>query len=76
MLSALLQSIGGNGLLGSVAQVAAVASTLILALILVALGTIAYKHFKGGGIEWPDEQGESDDGEVARGGSDDEWDYY
>ncbi len=76
MMSVPLQLIGGDGLLGSVAQIAAVVSTLILALIVVALVSIAYKHFQGDGIEWPDEQGDADDGEVARGGSDDEWDYY
>jgi hypothetical protein len=75
MASVLLQVVGGGGLLGSVAQVAAAAGTLVLALILVGLVTVAYKHFRGGGIEWPDEKREADD-EVARGGSDDEWDYY
>ena len=76
MMSVLLQLIGGDGLLGSVAQVAAIASTLILALIIVGLVSVAYKHFQGDGIEWPDEEHEAGDGEVAQGGSDDEWDYY
>jgi len=77
MASVLLQSIGGGGgLLGSVAQAAAVAGTLVLALIVVGLVSVAYKHFQGDGIEWPDEDGEPGDGEVAKGGSDDEWDYY
>lgn len=75
MMSVLLQVIGGGGLLGSVAQIAAVAGTLVLALIIVGLVTVAYKHFQGDGIEWPDERSDSDDS-VARGGSDDEWDYY
>jgi hypothetical protein len=75
MTPVLLQAVGGGGLLGSVAQVAAVAGTLVLALILVGLATVAYKHLRGGGIEWPDDKREADD-EVARGGSDDEWDYY
>ena len=44
--------------------------------MVVALVAFAYKSLQGDGIEWPDETGESDDGEVARGGSDDEWDYY
>ena len=76
MASVLLQVVGGGGLLGSVAQIAAVAGTLVLGLIVVGLVTVAYKHFQGDGIEWPDEKHESDDGEVARAGSDDEWDYY
>lgn len=75
MAPALLQLVDGGGLLGSVAQIAAVAGTLILALIVVGLVTVAYKHFQGDGIEWPDEDDEAG-GEVAQGGSDDEWDYY
>ena len=76
MVPVLLQSIGGSGLLGSVAQVAVLAGTLVLGLMVVALVAFAYKSLRGDGIEWPDETGEGDDGEVARGGSDDEWDYY
>jgi hypothetical protein len=37
MAAVFLQSIGGGGLTGSVAQVAAVAGTLVLALIIVGL---------------------------------------
>lgn len=76
MAAVFLQSIGGGGLTGSVTQVAAVAGTLVLALIIVGLVSVAYKHLRGDGIEWPDDKRESSDGEVARGGSDDEWDYY
>lgn len=76
MMPVLLQSIGGNGLIGSVAQIAVLAGTLVLGLMVVALVAFAYKSLQGDGIEWPDETGEGDDGEVARGGSDDEWDYY
>lgn len=50
------------------------AGTLVLVLMLVALGSIAYKHLTGG-IEWPEDRPEDDDG-VREGGQDDEWDYY
>ncbi|WP_073308182.1 hypothetical protein [Halobaculum gomorrense] len=64
----------GGGLLESVAQAAAIAASLVLVLMVVALGTYAYKQLRGGGVEWPDE--EPDDGEVRHGDSDDEWKYY
>jgi len=54
MAAVFLQSIGGGGLTGSVAQVAAVAGTLVLALIIVGLVSVAYKHLRGDGIEWPE----------------------
>lgn len=50
-----------------------VAGTLVLVLMLVAIGGTVYKHLTGG-IEWPDE--DADDDEASRGDSDDEWDYY
>lgn len=50
-----------------------IAGTLVLVMMLVAIGAAAYKHFTGG-IEWPDET--EDDDEVSRGSADDEWDYY
>ena len=54
------------------------AGAVILGLMLVALGTYAYKHLRGDGIEWPDESPEADDddGDLREGGSGDEWDYY
>ena len=53
------------------------AGSVILGLMFVALGTYVYKHLRGDGIEWPDEEAEDDDdGELRQGGSDDEWDYY
>jgi hypothetical protein len=68
----MLQSVGG-GLLGSLAQVAVIAGTLLLVLAVVALGVFAYRELVGDGVEWPDED-EGDD--VTRGDSGDEWEYY
>jgi len=61
-----------GGLAESFSQVVVGAGAVILLLMLVALGSFAYKSLKGG-IEWPDEQGEED--EVGRTGDDDEWKY-
>lgn len=69
----LLQPFGG-GLLESAAQVAIIAGTLVLVLMLVALGGFAYKQLRGGGIEWPEEDPGNDD--TGRSGDADEWDYY
>jgi hypothetical protein len=72
----LLQLIQGSGLVESVAQTAAVLSTLVMLLILVGLGTYAYKHLRDDGIEWPDEEEADGPDGVQRGDSDDEWKYY
>jgi len=69
----LLQPFGG-GLLESAAQAAVIASTLVLVLMLVALGGFAYKQLRGGGVEWPEEDPGNDD--TGRSGDDEEWDYY
>lgn len=65
------------GLPESLAQVVVIAGTLVLMLVLVALGSFAYRSLREGGIRWPDEMDE-DPGEdgARRGGPDDEWDYY
>ena len=74
----LLQPFGG-GLLESAAQAAVIASTLVLVLMLVALGGFAYKSLSGDGITWPedvdDDAGEEGQG-LRKGDQDDEWDYY
>jgi len=49
-------------------------SVVVLLMILVAIGGLAYRSMTGG-VEWPDERQEDDD-ELRRGDSDDEWDYY
>jgi hypothetical protein len=69
----------GSGPLDSLAQVAVLGGTLLLLLMIVALGTYAYKHFQGDGITWPedmeDDPRETDDG-LKQGNDDDEWKYY
>jgi len=74
-MQVLLQTPFDGGLFESVAQVAVVAGTLVLLLGLVAFGAMAYRHFRGDGITWPDEMDE-DDQPVREGSDDDEWEYY
>jgi len=68
----------GSGLAESTAQVAMVAGSVVLLLMLVALSGFAYKSLRGDGIRWPedvDEDVHKEDG--ARPGNDDEdWKYY
>lgn len=52
----------------------AIASTVVLVLIIVAFGGYVYKSMTGG-IEWPEDRQEDDDA-LRAGGDDDEWDYY
>jgi hypothetical protein len=75
MVFVVLQLPSGSGLVDSLAQVAAAAGTLVLLLMLVALGAYAYKHLRGDGIEWPEEDEGGERG-VSHGDSDDEWKYY
>lgn len=63
----------GDGLLGSVAQAAVPAGTLVFVLALVAMGAYAYRELVGDGVEWPDE---TEDEGAERGDSSDEWKYY
>lgn len=51
-----------------------IAGTVVLVLMLVALGGFAYKSLTGG-VEWPEER-EDDPDSVSRGDDEDEWDYY
>jgi len=69
----------GSGLLESVGQLAAVAGTVVLLLILVGLGAFAYKSVVGDGVRWPDERQEADseeDNGVVQGSREDDWKYY
>ena len=69
----------GSGLLESVGQLAAVAGTVVLLLILVGLGAFAYKSLVGDGVRWPDEREEADsddDDGVVQGSREDDWKYY
>ena len=59
----------------SFAPLVGIGASLVLVLMMVALGTYAYKQVRGDGVEWPDEVEQEDD-EVRRGDPDDEWDYY
>lgn len=77
MVFVVLQAGFGSGLAESLAQVSVLAGTLVLVLMLVALGSFAYRSLRGEGIRWPDEMDDDDpDEEVKRGNPDDEWDYY
>lgn len=69
-----LDSVLQHGLPEFIPDLVAMASVLVVLLILVALGGFVYKSLTGG-IEWPDEE-ETEEGSVRRGDSDDEWDYY
>jgi hypothetical protein len=51
-----------------------IAGTVVLVLMLVALGGFAYKSLTGG-VEWPEDREEDPDA-LSRGDDDDEWDYY
>lgn len=66
------------GLPHSAMQLVVVAAMLVLVLMLVAMGTYAYKNIRGDGIEWPDDKREEggDSDELRRASDDDEWDYY
>jgi hypothetical protein len=76
-MSHLALQFGASGMLESVAQLAVIGGTLVLVLSLVALGAFAYKSLRGDGIRWPgDVDEDADDGEVRRGRTDDEWEFY
>ncbi|MFC7209118.1 hypothetical protein ACFQL3_01040 [Natronoarchaeum sp. GCM10025321] len=64
-----------SGLFETASQFVVTAGTVILLLMLVALGAFVYKSLRGDGITWPDDQEETDD-EVQHGSDDDDWKYY
>lgn len=77
MTLVVLQAGFGSGLAESFAQIVPLAGTLVLLLMLVALGSFAYKSLRGDGIRWPDEIDEDDqDRDARRGDPDDEWEFY
>ncbi|MDY6819526.1 MAG: hypothetical protein SVG88_12775 [Halobacteriales archaeon] len=77
MAMVVFQLPSGGGLIGSFAQVAVIAGTVVLILMLVAFGGFVYKSLQGDGIEWPDDKEQlPDDDEIRQGDQDDEWDYY
>lgn len=62
------------GLPDIVPDLVGIAGTVVLLLMLVALGGFAYKSLTGG-VEWPEDR-EEDDESLRRGGDDEDWDYY
>lgn len=69
--------LASGGIWDGIGGLVTLAGSFILVMMLVALGTYAYKHLQGDGVEWPDESPEeADDGDLQQGSSDDEWDYY
>ena len=63
-----------SGLPEFVPDLIGLAGTLVLLLILLALGGVVYRTLTGG-IEWPEDREESEDA-VRQGTQDEEWDYY
>jgi hypothetical protein len=51
-----------------------IGSSIVLLLIIIALGGFVYKSLTGG-IEWPSDREEDPEG-VSRGTDEDEWKYY
>lgn len=74
MQAAILQT--GGGLLETVGQLAVIAGTLLLSLVLVAFAAFAYKSLRGDGVEWPEDRDPEDEDGVQQGSDDDEWKYY
>jgi hypothetical protein len=66
----------GGGLPEVVGGALGLAASLVLLMMVVALGAFAYKSLRGDGIEWPEDREDADDDEVRTGSDDDEWDYY
>jgi hypothetical protein len=66
-------ALASGGIFEAAAGAAVAAGSLVLVLALVAFAAFAYKQIRGDGVEWPDDE---EEGEVNRGGDDDEWDYY
>ncbi|MEF8783681.1 MAG: hypothetical protein V5A39_05870 [Haloarculaceae archaeon] len=65
------------GLRDAVGGALALAGSIVLVLMLVALGTYAYKNLRGDGIEWPDDKPDpAEDDEIRQGDDEDEWKYY
>lgn len=62
------------GLPEAVPDLIGAAGALVLLLMIAAIAGMVYKHVTGG-IEWPEDRQEEEDG-LRSGGEDDEWDYY
>lgn len=73
-----LQGSFDSGLLELASQLVSIAGAVVLVLILVALGSFAYKSLYGDGIRWPDDgddEAHGTDDQVRRGSDDTEWKY-
>jgi len=66
---------GQQGIPDIVGDLVGIAGTVILLLILVAMGAFVYKSLTGG-VDWPDEDEREDEDDLTTGQNDDEWDYY
>lgn len=75
MAHVVLQLPVGSGLFGSLASLVAVASLLVLVLMVVALVGVAVRSRAEGGIRWPEDL-EPEETEVRHGRADEEWKYY
>jgi hypothetical protein len=63
------------GLPDGFASLVGIAGTVVLLMMLVAMGAFAYRSLTGG-VDWPDEEEEADEDGLSKGKTDDEWDYY
>jgi hypothetical protein len=63
------------GLPEFVPDLVGLAGTLVLVLMLVAIGGTVYKHLTGG-IEWPEDRDPDEDGVRRSHEDDDEWEFY
>jgi hypothetical protein len=61
-------------LVQSAAQLASIAGSVVLVMLLVAFGAFVYRSVLGDGIEWPGDV-DDDEGGVSRAGDDEEWKY-
>jgi hypothetical protein len=72
IVSTVAVQLGGSDLLP---QLVGLAGTLVLLLVVVALGAFVYRSLTGG-VEWPEDDDE-DDLTVRRSrDEDDEWEFY
>jgi hypothetical protein len=72
LVSTVAVQLGGSDLLP---QLVGLAGTLVLLLVVVALGAFVYRSLTGG-VEWPEDD-DQDDHTVRRSrDEDDEWEFY
>jgi len=64
-----------GGLTEAFSQVVVGAGAVVLLLVLVSLGSFAYRSYTGG-VEWPDEPSDDEQDGISRSDDDDEWKYH